>query len=376
MLYTIPDYYESFSCTADACEDTCCTGWQIVVDEEALERYRAEKGPYRKKLREAICWRDGTFRQDPLRRCKFLKEDNLCEMYQQLGADSLCKTCRTYPRHTEEFEGVREISLSLSCPEVTRMLVGRQEPVEFLNYEKEGEEEFDGFDPFLYSYLVDTRDLMLITLKNRRLPVENRMMLMLGMAHDLEERVKKGALFSCGDVLDTYRKETYFSAAARKAERYKMDWKRRYTFSRRTFAMIRKLELLQPEWKQMRTETSRILFSGGWRGYRNLHKEFARAEVTGFDREILTEQLLVYFIFTYFCGAVYDEKIFVNAQMAAGSVALIWDFLAARWLKNGKTLDQDDVIEVIYRYSRELEHSDKNLKKIWKLLEKQAELYR
>ena len=72
------------------------------------------------------------------------------------------------------------------------MLVGRQEPVEFLNYEKEGEEEFDGFDPFLYSYLVDTRDLMLITLKNRRLPVENRMMLMLGMAHDLEERVCMG----------------------------------------------------------------------------------------------------------------------------------------------------------------------------------------
>ena len=98
--------------------------------------------------------------------------------------------------------------------------------------------------------------------------------------------------------------------------------------------------------------------------------------MTGFDREILTEQLLVYFIFTYFCGAVYDEKIFVNAQMAAGSVALIWDILAARWLKNGKTLDQDDVIEVIYRYSRELEHSDKNMKKIWKLLEKQAELYR
>ena len=54
----------------------------------------------------------------------------------------------------------------------------------------------------------------------------------------------------------------------------------------------------------------------------------------------------------------------------------IWDFLAARWLKNGKTLDQEDVIEVVYRYSRELEHSDRNLKKIWKLLEKQAELYR
>ena len=217
---------------------------------------------------------------------------------------------------------------------------------------------------------------MLITLKNRRLPVENRMILMLGMAHDLEERVKKDALFSCGEVLETYRKETYFSAAGRKAERYKMDWKRRYAFSRQVFAMIRKLELLQPEWKQMRTETSRILFADGWRGYRNLHEEFARAKVKGFDREILAEQLLVYFIFTYFCGGVYDEKIFVNAQMAAGSVSLIWDFLAARWLKNEKTLDQEDVIEVIYRYSRELEHSDKNLKKMWRLLEKQAESYR
>lgn len=376
MLYTIPDYYKEFSCTADACEDTCCAGWQIVVDPKALQRYREETGPYREKLRETISWKQGTFQQDSLRRCKFLTEDNLCEMYQQLGENSLCKTCRTYPRHIEEFEGVREISLSLSCPEVAKMLVNRQKPVEFLTYEKDGEEEFDGFDPFLYSYLVDIRELMLITLKNRRLPVENRMMLMLGMAHDLQERVKKNAVFSCGEVLEIYRKETYFSAAARKAERYKMDWERRYAFSKRMFANLRKLELLQPEWKGMCKEAKQILFSDGWRGYRNLHKEFAKAEGIGFEKEILAEQLLVYFIFTYFCGAVYDEKIFVNAQMAAGSISLIWDLLAARWIRNEKTLDQDDAVEVIYRYSRELEHSDKNLKKIWTLLEKQEKMYR
>lgn len=32
MLYTRPDYYKEFTCTAKQCEDTCCAGWQIVID--------------------------------------------------------------------------------------------------------------------------------------------------------------------------------------------------------------------------------------------------------------------------------------------------------------------------------------------------------
>ena len=39
MLYTIPDYYPSFECIADKCEDTCCAGWQIVIDKETLKKY-------------------------------------------------------------------------------------------------------------------------------------------------------------------------------------------------------------------------------------------------------------------------------------------------------------------------------------------------
>ena len=40
MLYTIPDYYDDFTCIADACEDTCCAGWQIVIDKESLQKYK------------------------------------------------------------------------------------------------------------------------------------------------------------------------------------------------------------------------------------------------------------------------------------------------------------------------------------------------
>ena len=85
MLYSIPDYYKEFSCTADQCEDTCCAGWQIVVDRKALNRYRHVSGVFKKDLRRGINWKEGTFRQSTEKRCAFLDEDNLCRMYKNLG---------------------------------------------------------------------------------------------------------------------------------------------------------------------------------------------------------------------------------------------------------------------------------------------------
>ena len=86
------------------------------------------------------------------------------------------------------------------------------------------------------------------------------------------------------------------------------------------------------------------------------------------DYEIQYEQLLVYFISTYFCGAVYDGEGYVKVQMAVVSVLLIHELLLAQWLKNEKTLEMEDVIDTVYRYSRELEHSDPNLNLMEKLM--------
>ena len=58
MLYTIPDYYHEFSCIAGECEDTCCAGWQIVIDEDSLERYGKEQGEFGKRLRNSIDWEE------------------------------------------------------------------------------------------------------------------------------------------------------------------------------------------------------------------------------------------------------------------------------------------------------------------------------
>ena len=138
MRYLKPHFYDQFVCTAGDCPDTCCAGWQIVIDEDSLERYGNEKSEFGKRLRNSIDWEEECFYQNN-RRCAFLNDENLCDLYKELGPDSLCDTCRLYPRHTEEYEGLRELSLSLSCPEAARIILSCKEPVRFL--EEETDEE-------------------------------------------------------------------------------------------------------------------------------------------------------------------------------------------------------------------------------------------
>ena len=38
-MFTIkPDFYDSFKCIADKCTDSCCIGWEIDVDKNAIQR--------------------------------------------------------------------------------------------------------------------------------------------------------------------------------------------------------------------------------------------------------------------------------------------------------------------------------------------------
>ena len=40
MEYVYPDYYRQFTCIGGECPDTCCAGWEIVIDDKTLEKYK------------------------------------------------------------------------------------------------------------------------------------------------------------------------------------------------------------------------------------------------------------------------------------------------------------------------------------------------
>lgn len=88
MLYTYPHYYRKFQCIASECEDTCCAGWEIMIDDKALEKYKKAKGPVGNRLKNSINWKEGAFLQYH-HRCAFLNDENLCDLYTEMGPDSL-----------------------------------------------------------------------------------------------------------------------------------------------------------------------------------------------------------------------------------------------------------------------------------------------
>ena len=361
MLIVYPDYYKDFSCVAGDCEDTCCAGWEIVIDPKSLKKYH-ESNTFKRRLLRDIKWRKGTFRQCKDGRCAFLREDGLCDLYRNLGADSLCRTCRTYPRHTEEFENVREITLSISCPQVARMLMERTEPVRFLEKETDREESYEDFDYFLFSCLTDARAVMLLVLQDRELAIGERLLLVLGIAHDLEVRYRQGRLGETDEVLARAQRPEALKKVRQQLERRRRETEKNYALAKKHFYRLCDLERLRSEWDQLLIETQMILYVQGAESYAALHEEFAAwAAENAPNLKIQLEQLAVYFISTYFSGAVYDGRIYGKADTAVGYVAQLYDLFMARWLKNEKQLDTEDVIEIVYRYSREIEHSDPNL---------------
>src|SRR5699024_11517364 len=113
MEYMYPKYFYDFHCEAGACSDTCCAGWKIGIDPVSLKKYRKYPGFFGNRLRNSVDWETKSFDQYH-RRCALLNDENLCDIYIEAGPGMLCKTCTRYPRHYEEFENLREISLSLS----------------------------------------------------------------------------------------------------------------------------------------------------------------------------------------------------------------------------------------------------------------------
>ena len=51
--YTFP-YTEAFHCTAGDCPDSCCKGWEIVIDPKTLQTYQQTCSPIGETIRSTL----------------------------------------------------------------------------------------------------------------------------------------------------------------------------------------------------------------------------------------------------------------------------------------------------------------------------------
>ncbi len=368
MEYIIPHYFEQFQCVAAECEDTCCAGWAIMIDEESLERYRNAKGVFGDRLKNSIDWKKGCFLQQD-KRCAFLNSDDLCDLHIQGGEQMLCNTCRDYPRHMEEFEGLREGSLSLSCIEAAKIILGCKEPVRFLRFEDDVEdEEYEDFDYLLFTKLMDVRGYIIGMLQSREIDIMTRIGVALDFADQLQEAIEEGEVFRIDEMLEKFGGAEMFFDFEQKVKRNQMSEIEYCSNMRKMFRVFRKLEVLKADWPEYIKGAERTLYGEGQRVYQERLQQFLGS--MGEEWSIWLEQLMVYFVFTYFCGAVYDGNALGKIKIAVTATLLIRELAFAEWIEKGQQLGFDGFVDIAHRVSRELEHSDLNLIRLEKICQK------
>ena len=148
MKLYAPKYYRRFRCIADRCEHNCCTDWEIDIDSETLQKYKALEGGYGDAVKDSISM-DGTphFSLKEGDRCPHLDERGLCKIICHLGEGYLCDICREHPRFYNYTE-VAEVGIGMSCPEAARVILSAADYMTFEEIGKvDGEAEdlpFDG----------------------------------------------------------------------------------------------------------------------------------------------------------------------------------------------------------------------------------------
>ena len=328
MHYRKPDFYDDFRCIADACPQNCCSAWQVVIDDESLARYRQMPGQIGDAVRAGIDWQEGCFRRGEGRLCAMQRPDGLCSLQYEAGEQALCFTCAQYPRHTEEYDGVRELSLALSCPEAARLLLERTEPLRWAEWDDSLPESDpdDDWDGFVYECLLHVREKILAAAQDRAVPVTERMGRLLAAARELQACADDGDIFAMEDVLPG-------TAAADDAVSMAVE----------TFDILGTLEVLYTD-----------VWPGMLRAVQTACEQPDYAEHLAAKAEqqaIACEQLLVYFLDVYFCGAYYDSAIFARTAMAV---------CGTLWIVMLGDACGIDLQRAARYYDREIFHSDMN----------------
>lgn len=122
-----PRYVTRLECAGAACEDTCCSGWNVTVDRDAFRRLRSVLGEgfgedftrIRDRPRTKEKFGLVVLQPDTLA-CTFLNEKRLCSLHARFGEEVLPDGCASFLRRQSSVGTRVETSLSLACPEAAR----------------------------------------------------------------------------------------------------------------------------------------------------------------------------------------------------------------------------------------------------------------
>lgn len=402
MEYRTTSFYKEFKCIGGICEDSCCENWEIDLDEASLKKYMKQSGDFGKRLKDCTRVKDKQFILNGTR-CPFLNDENLCDIFIEMGEECLCETCTNFPRHIEEFDNLKEVSLTMSCPEASRIMLAKKDKMTFEC--KEGMDEEYGLkhiekpsalafwknrhvnklDKPLFDILFKVRELMFEILQNRQLPITERAATVLLFAYEIQEFIDEKQYDKIVEKMGNYKKPEKKVLLNKYFEKHKSRITEKEVWMKQILNMFEGLETIKEEWTTLLLDGMKImhghedlralLIAAGLteeteageeeftflRDYAVSYQEFMHYYQ---ENEYEYEHILVYYIFNYFLGASYDHDVYTKVKFAVISYLVILELDVALWLKQQKEFLYEDQVLVAHAYSKEVEHSYNNFESL------------
>ena len=222
-IRTRPSYAAAFECIGANCEDTCCKGWPIPLDQATFKQYRSfpdEKlgsvvTQYVKIAVKAPPSHFAKIVQTASGACPFFNADRMCDIQKEYGPKLLSTTCSTYPRALNRVHGVLEGSLLLSCPEAARNVLLDPYVLERAGDLEAGEFRTDSVVCLAnhqtasiqkpYDFFDAVQQALIFTVRDRSRPLWQRLLLIGSLCKSLDEVSTDEAEAKIPEILDDHR---------------------------------------------------------------------------------------------------------------------------------------------------------------------------
>ena len=211
------------------------------------------------------------------------------------------------------------------------------------------------------------RDTIIHILEMAEIPLGIRAVIVLKFVEELQDKIDFDEMVAINQIREKYDQRTYINELMNALSTDKGNEVIKHRDVYEYFKTYRDLEHINEEDplglnKVLRTywrsEADRDLYLNKHQAFNHYYKE----------NMVKFKKILVYFIFRYFMKSFFDYDMSSKIKVALMSTIMIKELAVVRWIENGEFSDVD-MVDISYRYSRDIEHLEKNIETLERIFE-------
>ncbi|MBO5285991.1 MAG: hypothetical protein J6B16_03740, partial [Clostridia bacterium] len=251
----------------------------------------------------------------------------------------LSEVCKSHPRFIENFGAIKEITLSLSCPESVRLLY--DEDLSFVERLDDTLPVLNEIDTKIFNYLNESRADLFNFIFDKNLNLSEILGGIINLKDILQEEIDDA---------------TFIKIEYEKADEFRFN----IDLVQDIIKTLSKCTFTRKNIKNTITKITNLIFTD------NFINELNDYLNTTPHKNFIIKILAIY-IFRFYLTAVYDGKILDKINLCLYSILYI---ICAFYVES--TLDDNtyNYLNIVKEYSREIFHCDKNVKYIIKTINK------